>query len=136
MKKAALCPEAGLSLSLSGGGQTVDTGHDPCYFYPAHRVTYPHRKHVLQLTNVPILSDVVLMLCGCDVMENAVGSVYHGDRSRVKMPGCCLCLSVAARHNEHRSEHNSSKTRKHIMQDNLDNSVNVFNSQWSCETHI
>ena len=82
-----LCAEAGLSLSLSGGGQTVDTGHDPCYFYPAHRVTYPHRKHVLQLTNVPILSDVVLMLCGCDVMENAVGSVYHGDRSQVKMPG-------------------------------------------------
>ena len=46
------------------------------------------------------------------------------------------CLSVAAPHNEHRNEHNNSKTRKHIMQDNLDNSVKVFNIQWSCETHI
>ena len=70
-----LCAEAGLSLSLSGGGQTVDPGHDPCYFYSAHRVTYRHPKHVLYLTNVHILSDVVLKLCGCVVMENAVGSV-------------------------------------------------------------
>ena len=46
------------------------------------------------------------------------------------------CLSVAAPHNEHRNEHNSRKTRKQIMQDNLDNSVKVFNIQWSCETHI
>ena len=78
-----------------------------------------------------------LVWCCVDVMWwRMLLALYNVDRSRVKMPGCCLCLSVAAPHNEHRNEHNSRKTRKQIMQDNLDNSVKVFNIQWSCETHI
>ena len=78
-----------------------------------------------------------LVWCCVDVMWwRMLLALYNVDRSRVKMPGCCLCLSVAAPHNEHRNEHNNRKTRKHIMQDNLDNSVKVFNIQWSCETHI
>ena len=80
-----------------------------------------------------------LMLCWCCVdvmwwrMLLALYNMLTGPGSRCQD---AACLSVAAPHNEHRNEHNSRKTRKQIMQDNLDNSVKVFNIQWSCETHI